>query len=292
MINLILGTAQLGLEKYGACNTIGIPSTEEALEMIKVALAYGITRFDTSPLYGKSQRRLGNALKNEKPWCKLYTKVNLACNYCDMADQQLTASLIELQRDSVEGVFANSTDCNSSLMEIVMANKWKIDGRIKKFGVSVYNMKEALHKLGCAHIDMVQIPYNIIDQRASKVHLFSIADDLGKDVFVRSVFLQGNLLNYTNNCYKHVPIGQFHRVTKNFSKHPMELCFEFIKNTAPNAHILAGAESLIQIEEIVFHYNNVMKDDYALFSIADPRVVYDGMVDPRRWDKGDMYGNK
>jgi len=285
MNNLILGTAQLGLEKYGACNTTGMPHTQEALEMIRVALDYGITGFDTSPLYGSSQKRLGKVLKNEKLWCKLYTKVDLDCNYCDVADQQLTSSLIELQRDSVEGVFGNLTDYNNGLMEIVMANKWKTDGRIKKFGVSVYNMEEALHKLKCAHIDMVQVPYNIIDQRASKVNLFKMADALGKDVFVRSVFLQGKLLNYMNNCYNHVPIGQFHRSTKNFSRHPMELCFEFIKNTAPNAHILAGAESLIQLEEIVFHYNNVMKDDYALFSIADPRVVYEGMVDPRRWDK-------
>ena len=281
MHKLVLGTAQLGIEDYGICNLTGMPTMEEAGAIVNEAHSAGIVIFDTSPLYGRSEDRLGAFLKGKR--AKIYTKVDFDEPFMETPERQFTSSLIRLQRDSVEGVFINENTV--PILPEVMASKWKEDGRIKKFGISVYNMERAYKFLHSRDIDMVQIPFNLLDQRALKADIFKVARDLGKEVFVRSVFLQGDLLNYDNACYNHVSSFQLRKLTQDFKWTPMEFSFKFIKENAPDANILVGVENLYQLRGIIRAYTKVSaRVDFSACSISDPKKVYKGMVDPKRFE--------
>ena len=58
---MTLGTVQLGME-YGAVNRIGKPRRSAAIDIVRQAIAHGVTALDTGPLYGESEQILGEAL--------------------------------------------------------------------------------------------------------------------------------------------------------------------------------------------------------------------------------------
>ena len=58
---LTLGTAQLGM-KYGIANQKGNLSINEANQIIKNAINFGINSFDTAQNYGQSEKILGKFL--------------------------------------------------------------------------------------------------------------------------------------------------------------------------------------------------------------------------------------
>jgi aryl-alcohol dehydrogenase-like predicted oxidoreductase len=63
----------------------------------------------------------------------------------------------------------------------------------------VYEVQEALDVLQYDDIDLIQVKYNVLDNELSKVNFFELAKEKNKQVFVRSVFLQGILLASDTN---------------------------------------------------------------------------------------------
>jgi aryl-alcohol dehydrogenase-like predicted oxidoreductase len=66
--------------------------------------------------------------------------------------------------------------------------------KIKKIGVSVYDNKQLQSILENFDIDIVQLPFNILDKRLIDSGMLSILQNRGIEVHARSVFLQGLLL--------------------------------------------------------------------------------------------------
>jgi aryl-alcohol dehydrogenase-like predicted oxidoreductase len=57
MAELALGTVQLGLP-YGAANSTGMPTEEEAVAIVREAVAGGVRELDTAHGYVKSATRM------------------------------------------------------------------------------------------------------------------------------------------------------------------------------------------------------------------------------------------
>ena len=78
---------------------------------------------------------------------------------------------------------------------IKILNYYKRKKFFKKLGVSIYDtgiMKKLLTD-NFFMLDVIQIPYNIIDRRFEKY--FKMLNKLKIDINVRSIFLQGLLFN-------------------------------------------------------------------------------------------------
>ena len=91
---IALGTVQLGLA-YGANNTVGLPSEQEAADIVRLAAGAGVAMLDTAHGYGLSEERIGLALQTlpagERPW--VVTKVDAACN--DAGSPEEAAAIVE-----------------------------------------------------------------------------------------------------------------------------------------------------------------------------------------------------
>jgi aryl-alcohol dehydrogenase-like predicted oxidoreductase len=187
---LALGTAQFGLA-YGLNNQTGQPSTTAVAEVLAAAQAAGLTLLDTAAAYGNSEARLGE-LAGENPAFELITK--LPAGPPEQVAQHLAESLARLRREQLYGVMFHAF---KPLQEEPAA--WqalqaaRAAGQVARIGASLYHPHEAEWLLAEGwDIDLVQVPYNVLDQRFAAV-LPRLAAQ-GVEVHVRSAFLQGLLL--------------------------------------------------------------------------------------------------
>ncbi len=187
---LALGTAQFGLA-YGLNNMAGQPSTEAVAEILAAAQAAGLTLLDTAAAYGNSEARLGE-LTGDNLAFELITK--LPAGPPAQVAQQLAASLARLRRAQLYGAMFHAF---KPLQEEPAA--WqalqaaRAAGQVARIGVSLYHPHEAEWLLTENwDINLVQVPYNVFDQRFAAVLPRLAERDV--EVHVRSAFLQGLLL--------------------------------------------------------------------------------------------------
>jgi aryl-alcohol dehydrogenase-like predicted oxidoreductase len=61
-----LGTAQLGLPKYGRTNATGCPPEADAVALIRAAVDGGVKFIDSARAYGLSEGRVGQAVFGDR----------------------------------------------------------------------------------------------------------------------------------------------------------------------------------------------------------------------------------
>ncbi len=187
---LALGTAQFGLA-YGLNNRAGQPSTSAVAEMLTAAQTAGLTLLDTAAAYGDSEARLGE-LVSDSPTFSLITK--LPAGPPAQVTRDLAASLARLRRPQLYGVLFHAfgpLQAEPAAWQALQAAR--AAGQVARIGVSLYHPHEANWLLAQGwDVDLVQVPYNVLDQRFAAVlpHLAA----RGVEVHVRSAFLQGLLL--------------------------------------------------------------------------------------------------
>lgn len=199
-----LGTVSLGIE-YGieSPGDHGRPSEADALSLLRNAAEEGINYFDTAPGYGDSERLLGVFLRSN-PGCLVATKVPV---FKDAGGDQLRGdalrsavlaslegSLTELRREALDLV-----QIHNATVEVVRRGELsdalldaKRQGKVRFLGASVYTEAEALAVMGAGCFDVLQIAYNLLDQRMTG-KVFPAAVRSGVGIVARSAFLKGVL---------------------------------------------------------------------------------------------------
>lgn len=187
---LALGTAQFGLA-YGLNNQAGQPSPAAVAEVLAAAQAAGLTLLDTAVAYGNSEARLGE-LAGDNAGFSLITK--LPAGPPAQVAQHLAGSVARLRRTQLYGVLFHAfgpLQAQPAAWQALQAAR--AAGQVTRIGVSLYHPHEAEWLLAQGwDIDLVQVPYNVLDQRFAAV-LPQLAAR-GVEVHVRSAFLQGLLL--------------------------------------------------------------------------------------------------
>jgi aryl-alcohol dehydrogenase-like predicted oxidoreductase len=206
-----LGTAQFGIN-------YGINKKKINFKEIKKIIDYSnktkIKKIDTAIAYGKSEKILGSfSLKN---W-SITTKIPAyRSSYGDpekWTKDQINSSLNSLRVKRLHGVlFHNTNDLfNSNGKKIYKALlNIKKRGLIKKIGISIYDFKNLNKILKIFKIDIVQVPFNIIDRRLLKSSLLDLQKRNKIELQVRSIFLQGLLLK--NLKYKNLKFNRFTKI--------------------------------------------------------------------------------
>jgi aryl-alcohol dehydrogenase-like predicted oxidoreductase len=194
---IALGTVSLGLD-YGinAPGQFGRPDELSAIRLLRLAADRGVTLIDTAPAYGTSERLIGCALAANKR-AIIATKVTLPADGANVRaaiDASLDASRFALGRETLDIVqIHNATVDTITKGEVAEALiRAKRRGRIHFVGASVYGADAAMAAIACGQFDVLQIAFNVLDQRmAPKV--LPAADKAGIGVLVRSVLLKGAL---------------------------------------------------------------------------------------------------
>lgn len=196
---LCLGTAQLGMN-YGINNITGKPSFGESESIIKNAVENGINTFDTAPEYGDSEKILGVCLKDfDRGKLIFISKVpptNWNKNKETIADSVKKSVKKTLENLGIKTLpiylfhrFEDAIKENGLILREL--ERLKLEGVIEKIGVSTYTPEEAEKALNTEGVEVIQVPFNLIDKRLLENSFLKKAKRKGITVLARSVFLQG-----------------------------------------------------------------------------------------------------
>ncbi|MCA5004084.1 aldo/keto reductase [Sphingobacterium bovistauri] len=186
---LILGTAQFGLD-YGVNNSIGKISSSEACEILCYARSKGILTLDTASAYGDAEEKIGNYHSSAETSFDVITKFD---KLFDLGwEESIQLSLKKIKVPIVEAAmfhsFSSYQDSKADLKIIQAKGKGKY---FKRLGVSVYTNEELEELLNDDNVELVQLPFNLLDNDSHRNVILQKLKDAGKIIHTRSVFLQG-----------------------------------------------------------------------------------------------------
>lgn len=186
--SIVLGTVQFGLD-YGISNSSGKTKIDEALRILSLASENKITILDTAYAYGDSLDVIGKFHRETGQFFSINSKFKID-EQISIADQ-LDRTLEKLQVDCLETYFYHRCEeMNQPDIHLVL-NSFKKKESIKKIGVSIYTNDEFKRAIENENIDVIQIPFNLLDNFSKRGALIKLAKKQGKEIQCRSVFLQG-----------------------------------------------------------------------------------------------------
>jgi len=249
---LILGTVQFGL-KYGINNTIGKPSNDEVLSLLKVAYNSGIRFLDTAEAYGNAHQLIGNYHNiRDNSKFKIITKFPH-----DIKHNLIKSKVIEylnlMKVNTLDVMMFHSFDSfKSNYNALKTLSELKSNILINNIGVSVYTNTQLESLLNEDLITVVQLPFNLLDNFSIRGDLINKLKEKGKVIHTRSAFLQGLFFKNTSDDISIVQALKPHLETLNkiakkqgCSMEALALSYCIKQNNIDN--VIIGVDSISQL---------------------------------------------
>ncbi|MDX5298266.1 MAG: aldo/keto reductase [Gammaproteobacteria bacterium] len=286
---LALGTVQFGLD-YGVAGGHRVPEAD-VRHILAHASAAGVDTLDTAAAYGDSETVLGHCL-TEHPAFRIVTKIppltDQDVSACDLRDR-LNRSLERLQVARVYALMMHRAmdllgeqgdQLYRQLVELRDA------GFVERIGVSVYGPDDLDALLARYPMDIVQVPFNVLDQRMLQGDLIPRLQAAGTEIHTRSCFLQGLLL---------MP---GHRIPAYFAPwHSLlEACRHWVEISGASAQSAHLHFALQQpwVDRVVVGVDNAAQFEALLQAAATPLTLHSAthlasealdLINPARWQR-------
>jgi len=287
-MKLALGTVQFGLD-YGISNNDGEVKLSEVKRILAYAQEQGITTLDTASAYGSSEKKLGQI--NSINEFSIITKIaNL--NSKSSVKNHIIHSLKKLHIDSLDAVLFHQPmeliSSPSSIKWFEELQQLKYDGTIKKLGVSVYTAEQLRAITNQFDVDIVQLPFNCLDQRFSHSGWLKNLHDKKIEIHCRSVFLQGLLLQDKHQMTNYFlqyrdTLCSFWSKAEQLGVSKLELSLAIACNNPYINKIIVGCCSYEQLKEIVEAYQTAQQLDIEFEHLASNDEM---LIIPSNWNLG------
>ena len=254
MNKLALGTVQFGLD-YGVTNSEGKVQIEEVKSILECAKENSINTLDTAASYGNSEEVLGDVGIND---FQVITKTIPLKNGTDEVIKRFQQSLTYLNKLSVNGLLIHNINeieqknFNTFFKELT---ELKRQGLVNKIGFSTYTPEKVDFLLENFDFDLIQVPFNIFDNRLIQGGQLQALNNKGIEVHARSIFLQGVLLGF-DNLPTHFKVwekqfNEYQAMVKESGMSLLEYALNFALNIPEIDKVLVGVNSEQQLKEIV-----------------------------------------
>lgn len=282
-MKLSLGTAQFGLD-YGITNVSGQVSTDVVGEILDTAACNGIGMIDTAIAYGNSEQVLGQFDLSSF----LVTSKIPSLQGTEHAIEQLThESLERLGVDSLFGLMLHSEDdaLHGDGQYLSELQHLKQQGLVQKIGASFYSPEKALHVVGSGMVDLIQIPANQLDSRFERSGLYEVADNMGVEVHVRSLFLQGLLavdrFQRPVRFQSHVDLLRYDEACQRADLSQLEFALMYLVHHRLIHYGVLGCTSPEQLKEIISAYLKVKQMSNLIYRdlFSDDEIL----LNPSKW---------
>jgi len=190
-----LGTAQFGID-YGISNRGGQVSIPEVSAILSTADAAGIRVLDTAASYGTAEEALGGALRPGHHF-SIVTKTLPLSHGLEEVEKRARRSLDLLGRKSADAILVHAAqDLTGPEGHKLwgLLQRLRDEGLYQRIGISAY-VADKPRELGRRYRpDLMQVPFSLLDQRLKESGELQSLKELGIEIHVRSIFLQGLLL--------------------------------------------------------------------------------------------------
>lgn len=299
LAKLCLGTVQFGM-KYGINNQEGQPTEEACFEMLDIAIEKGIDVIDTARAYGTAEIVLGNYLEYRKCHYKVDIISKLRPNVLETDEKdvysvirkELEDSLKRLHVSQLKGYLLHTPEYVYDERIVEALFRLKGEKLIQNVGVSIYDMKEGYEAIK-KHMDYIQLPYSVFDQRGTQSELIEKAKKAGMVIFTRSAFLQGLYMMELEKIPYHLEhskkyLRHFEDLIKQYKKNKIELLLQFVRVSENIDYLVFGVdnkEQLLEDIEIIERDEKIEED-----LISEIRGYYsqveESIILPSLWSNG------
>lgn len=267
---LVLGTAQLGLD-YGITNAYGKPDQTTAEKIVKTAIVNGAKFIDTARAYGDSENVLGailstgwtgrsNVITKLSPLID-ETLIDISNSIEYSVDSSVYQSCKALRTESIDALLLH----RASQMTIFGGKIWsrllfhRQQGLIRSLGVSVQSPEELENILSIQEVEVIQLPYNVLDWRWDSIISKVIEEKKKRNltIHIRSTLLQGLLTSQNQDKWRkaHVEnaesIIDWLKINQKLigAKSIAEFCLRFVNSLNWVDGIVVGVETIEQLLE-------------------------------------------
>lgn len=278
---IIVGTAQFGMD-YGVSNTQGKTDKLEVDRILDYLNSSGVKYLDTAPVYGDSHRVISNYLKKNNVF-----KVNTKISSINKSD---TKSVIKEIHQSLK-LFDDNISClsfhdandftNENYYEVIEEVEYlKRKGYINKVGLSIYDESQLENVIDKMDIDIVQVPFNIYDQRLINSKKIFDLSCRGAEIHARSIFLQGLILMGLEQIPERLNSIKTHQegliqYSRGLNKTVYDLCLAWVFKQDWIDKIVVGLNDLSQSKKLIKSISGSVTNDLDLekYSISDPLII-------------------
>ena len=280
-----IGSAQFsGL--YGISN-LGKPlSYENAKKILASARKHKIKILDTAASYGESEKWLGEfGVSDFDVVTKVPAMKDTRCSADDYIKDSLEGSLKRLRISSVYGLLLHcpkmihhqNADAIKSLIKSL-----KEKGKLKKFGVSIYDPKMLETIIPLIEPDLVQAPCNIMDRSLFTSGWMEKLYKQKIEIHARSVFLQGLLLLPESALPKQFSAWRplffrWHQWLSDHKADPIKVCLAAVNDPRLSC-VLVGVQSEEHLSKILLAFQDLQNASFPDLSCDDKNLI-----DPSNW---------
>ena len=249
---LILGTVQFGLD-YGINNNSGLPSLEKVFTILNYAKGE-VSCIDTASGYGISEERIG--LYHFKHLGEIFdVNTKFSKGIIENPLKELKTALLKLKVPIINTMMFHSLDdfrLNQEKMEILL--KEGKGNYFKKIGVSVYTVEELEKLKNIVQIEVIQVSFNLLDNHAKKGMILTELKELGKEIHVRSCFLQGLFFKSTEDLEENLKdaakyLDELNHIAKMNNYSIGELALSYCISKPYIDKVIIGVDSKDQLQQ-------------------------------------------
>ncbi|HEY0654939.1 MAG TPA: aldo/keto reductase [Chryseosolibacter sp.] len=170
---------------------------EPLKEVLSKLVESGASVVDSSPMYGSSEKVVGDLSTELKINDKLFVATKVWTSGKEAGIEQMTTSMQLLKRKTIDLMQVhNLVDWEIHLKTL---EQWKEEGKIRYIGLTHYtdSAHERLRKIiSTTRIDFIQVNYSLNSRNAER-ELLPAAKDLGVAVLINRPFDEGALFRMT-----------------------------------------------------------------------------------------------
>jgi len=276
-----LAAAQFGLG--AATPPRGRSPEAETQSIFTVAARSGLSVLDTSGVFGRAEALLGELLPRPAPF-----RMTIGAVRCDrgpdFVEAEARASLQRLGVTSADAIIVQSA---GELFGQYGAALWqrlqqlRDEGLFDKIGVSVHASDDPVGIARRYKPDIVQAPASLLDQRLLVDGALAEISDMGVEVQLRSIFLNG-LLFLPPDRIPSPASGSISRVRRLIAEgrsDPLQAALGFALSRKEATAVLVGVTSAAELSAVVAAAASPPPDlDWEGMAIEDPQAL-----DATRW---------
>lgn len=290
---IIIGTAQFG-SNYGITNKKGKIKPNKINEILDYLKKNKIKFIDTAMNYGNAEKILGkNNLNKFQITTKLPRLPVSQINIKKWVNDKLKESFSRLKCKKIYALLLHNPDDllslrGQNLFEEI--NNLKKNGLVSKIGISIYDYEKAKQILEKYKFDVIQAPFNILDQRLMKYINFFKKKKI--EIHARSIFLQGLLID--KKVFRSKKFKKWKKFWDNWDYFCLtkginytDVAINFVISQKKIDYFVLGFQDLMELQEVVNYIKKSSVHKKKIISHLSGNkkfVCYDqGLINPINW---------
>ena len=295
-MKLCLGTVQFGMD-YGIQGQ-GRPTETLADEMLAYAFNQGINCLDTASAYGNAEDVIGNFIKKNK---EKFDKIQIISKlpsysletvsdkeWTDTALYHAEHSISTLGIDRLYAYLFHHAGYIFQEKAVEALTSVTDRGLAEKIGVSVYSPEEAMKALEYREVKVIQIPYNIFDQRLDQCGFFRKAQKTGVEIYARSTLLQGLVMMDPDRLPEKMNFAagylrRFLNICREYNILPLQAAVGYVSASPYIDYMVFGADNKKQLAEYISIRDMGMPKEMMSDLKSAFEAVEEKLVNPALW---------